>query len=41
MAADQAYRRWVRELASWQRDADAWLAALEARRAAIGRRARG
>jgi hypothetical protein len=41
MAADQAYRRWVRELAIWQRDADAWLAALEARRAAIGRRVRG
>jgi hypothetical protein len=41
MAAGQAYQRWVRELASWQRDADAWLAALEARRAAIGRRVRG
>jgi hypothetical protein len=41
MAPDRAYQRWVRELASWQRDADAWLAALEARRAGIGRRERG
>jgi hypothetical protein len=41
MTANQAYQRWVGELASWQRDADAWLADLEARRSAIGRRERG
>jgi hypothetical protein len=37
MAAASPYERWVRELARWQRDADVWLAGLEARRAAIGR----
>jgi hypothetical protein len=37
MPAPSPYERWVRELARWQQDADAWLAGLEARRAAIGR----
>jgi hypothetical protein len=34
-----AWESWRRELAHWQRSADAWLAELEAKRAALGARA--
>ena len=43
MAAESASTAWLcwrRDLARWQRNTDAWLAELEARRATLGGRRR-